>query len=170
MSFDQIAWFPLCAGLTAAGLVLAFLAFRRRGVGAGLRITSWALLPMAAYLTGALQTLWRIGTAIVSFVTGLVLSPTVWAGVALTGLSVVLFMVSGVIRRRGWGRRASAGDAKAGPRAAAAAPAQSPVSAGAAPATQPLPAKQAQPAKQARPTADDDFSDIEDILKRRGIG
>jgi hypothetical protein len=161
MSFDQIAWFPLCAGLTAAGLVLAFLAFRRRGVGAGLRITAYALLPTAAYLTGALQTLWQIGTAITTFVTGLILSPAVWAGVALTGLSVVLFLTSGVIRRRGRGRRAPAKEAPSVP----AADRQ-----GAAPAAGPAPATRPLPAKPARPAADDDFSDIEDILKKRGIG
>ncbi|MEV5410669.1 cellulose synthase [Thermopolyspora sp. NPDC052614] len=161
MTFDQIAWFPLCAGLTAAGLVLAFLAFRRRGVGSGLRMTAWALLPMAAYLTGALQTLWQIGTAAVSFVTGLVLSPAVWAGVILAGLSALLFVVSGVIRRRG--RSASGG-----------ATAQAPAAAGrdrgrAQPAAQPARPTQPLPPKRQEPVADDDFSDIEDILKRRGI-
>lgn len=156
MTFNQIAWFPLCAGLTAAGLVLAFLAFRRRGASAGLRVTAWALLPMAAYLTGALQTLWQIGSAAVSFVTGLVLSPAVWAGVVLAGLSVLLFLISGVLRRRGPGgaRRAGA------PAAGAARPA---AQAGPAEPTKPLPAKPKAPA------AGDDFSEIEEILKRRGI-
>ncbi len=164
MTFEQIAWFPLCAGLTAAGLVLAFLAFRRRGVGSGLRVTAWALLPMAAYLTGALQTLWRIGTAAVSFVTGLVLSPAVWAGVILTGLSVLLFMVSGVIRRRG---RSGAGGAG---RAVEQAPAAGGQERGrATPAAQPAQPTKPLPSKRQAPAADDDFSDIEDILKRRGI-
>jgi hypothetical protein len=162
MSFDQIAWFPLCAGLTAAGLVLAFLAFRRRGAGSGLRVTAWALLPMAAYLTNALPTLWRIGTAVVSFVTGLVLNPQVWAGVILTGVSVLLFFVSGVIRRRGRsGGAPEAAQAQAQPRAAGGGERRR--------AAQPAEPTKPLPAKRQAPAADDDFSDIEDILRRRGI-
>jgi len=164
MTFEQIAWFPLCAGLTAAGLVLAFLAFRRRGAASGLRVTAWALLPMAAYLTGALQTLWQIGTAAVRFVTGLVLSPQVWAGVILAGLSVLLFLVSGVLRRRGAGTRRPAarasGEAAAG--GAAAGGAQRRAASPSEP-TRPL------PRPDRKPPADDDFAEIEEILKRRGI-
>ncbi|MDP9867461.1 MULTISPECIES: cellulose synthase [Streptosporangium] len=170
MSFDQIAWLPLCAGVTGVGLVLSFLSMRRRGVVAGLRGVAWSLLPLAAYLTGALPTLWQIGTAVVGFFAGAVFSPMVWAGVAVTGLSLVLFLVTGVLR----GRRTAASAAPAAPAAAPpAAPGRS-VTAGQA-ATQPLPKRPAAPAgKQSeparKPAADDDFSDIEAILKRRGIG
>lgn len=31
MNFTDIAWLPLCAGLTAVGVGLSYLAFRRRG-------------------------------------------------------------------------------------------------------------------------------------------
>lgn len=143
MSYGDIAWLPLCAGVTAVGLVLSFLALRRRGAAAGLRGAAWSLLPMAAYLTGALPTLWTIGTALVRFVTGLALSPMVWAGLAVTGLAAVLFVVSGVLRRRARGR---------GPAPAAPAP----------PADRPA-------VERPRRAADDDFSEIEEILKRRGI-
>lgn len=170
-TFNAIAWLPLCAGVTIAGLVLAFLAFRRRGAAAGMRMTAWALLPMAALLTDALQSLWTIGTTVVGFVTGLVFKPTVWAGVALAGLSVVLFVVSGVMRGRklSSGRKKpaaetpEAGAGAAGPQAAqkqAQKPAQK--SAGAA---KPQPAVSQKPASK----GDDDFSDIEELLKRRGI-
>lgn len=158
MTYDQIAWLPLCAGLTGVGLVVSFLLLRRRGAAAGLRLAAWSLIPMAAYLTGALPTLWRVGTALVGFVTGLVLSPSVWAGVALTGLAVVLWLVSGVLRGRG----RAAKPAKPRPEAPAS---QTPAvtrgtSTGAI-------GRAAEPAK--KPAADDDFSDIEEILKRRGI-
>ncbi|WP_062437560.1 hypothetical protein [Herbidospora daliensis] len=159
MTFAQIAWLPLCAGLTAAGVVLAFLAFRRRGAAAGLRVTAWALLPLAAYLTGVLETIWNMVASVVTFVTRLVLSPTVWAGVALAGLSVVLFLVSGVMRGRTLrlGRRS---------RTEKKAPAS---------ATATQPAQPGRPADVTKPMArpveskNDDFSDIEDILKKRGI-
>jgi hypothetical protein len=160
MSFDQIAWFPLCAGLTAAGLVLSFLAMRRRGAGAGLRGVAWSLIPIAAYLTGALPALWKIGTAVGGFFTGLVFSPLVWAGVGVAALSAVLFLVSGVLRRRGRARPAKA------ERAAPAAPAAPGGSAATAP-TKPNP--RPLPSRPATPAADDDLADIEEILKRRGI-
>ncbi|GLX96978.1 cellulose synthase [Herbidospora sp. NBRC 101105] len=156
MTFEQIAWLPLCAGLTAVGVVLAFLAFRRRGAAAGLRATAWALLPLAAYLTNALKTLWNIVSSIVGFVTGLVLSPTVWAGVALAGLSVVLFLVSGVMRGRTlrMGRRSRNERKGAEP----------------TPAAQPgRPADVTKPMARPVESKNDDFSDIEDILKKRGI-
>ncbi|MEU6728023.1 cellulose synthase [Nonomuraea wenchangensis] len=165
MDFDQIAWFPLCAGATVAGLVLSFLAFRRRGAASGLRVAAWALLPVAAYLTDALPALWTIGTTAVKFVTGLVLNPAVWAGVAVAGLSAVLFVVSGFMR----GRRLSAGrkdKSENGPAETPARPARPGATQPAAPAAAPKPAVAA---RQRKAPADDDFSDIEELLKRRGI-
>lgn len=162
-TFNAIAWLPLCAGASIAGLVLAFLAFRRRGAASGLRVTAWALLPLAAYLTGALQALWTIGSTVVGFVTSLVLNPTVWIGVAVAGLSAVLFVVSGFMR----GRKLSLGRKKK-----VQAPAgQEPVQPSAEkPAVASRPQLAAKPQKAAqKPKADDDFSDIEDLLKRRGI-
>ncbi|WP_066368335.1 cellulose synthase [Herbidospora mongoliensis] len=158
MTFNDIAWLPLCAALTAVGVAFAFLAFRRRGAAAGLRATAWALLPLAAYLTNALQTIWNIVSAVVGFVTGLVLSPSVWAGVALAGLSVILFLVSGVLRGRTLrvGRKARTGKKEPAPATPAAKPAD---------VTKPM----ARPAAQPVEAKSDDFSDIEDILKKRGI-
>ncbi|MER5623172.1 cellulose synthase [Streptosporangium sp. NPDC002544] len=179
MSFNQIAWLPLCAGVTGVGLVLSFLLMRRRGVAAGLRAAAWSLLPVAAFLTGALPTLWQIGTAIIGFLTGLVFNPVVWSGVAVTGLAVVLFLVSGFLRGRRL--RAAASSASSAPPVSSAPSAPAVAAAGpggrggaATAATQPLPKHKAAPAPAsgpaAKPAADDDFSDIEDILKRRGIG
>ena len=158
MTFEQIAWLPLCAGLTAVGIGLGYLAFRRKGVAAGVRATAWALLPLAAYLTGALRTLWNIGSALVGFVTGLVFSPTVWAGVALTGLSVLLFFVSGALR----GRAPSRARASGAPGEDASTSAATNTSTATRPSPRGVERRPAEPAA-------DDFSDIEDILKRRGI-
>ncbi|GII00018.1 cellulose synthase [Planobispora takensis] len=179
MTFEQIPWLALCAGLTGVGLVMSVMLLRRRGAAAGLRMAAWSLLPVAAYLTGALPTLWQIGTAVTGFVTGLVLNPMVWAGVAVAGLSLVLFLVSGVLRGR---RLASArATAPAAAPAATAKPARPAVPSGQGAAgpsgqgtavTQPLPQRTpgAAPRPGAKKSDDDDFSDIEAILKRRGIG
>lgn len=163
MTFDQIAWLPLCAGVTIAGLVFSFLAFRRRGAAAGMRAAAWALLPLAVYLTGALQALWTIGTTVVGFVTSLVFNPVVWAGVAVAGLSVVLFVVSGVMRGRKLAK-ASQG-ARAQTQGSAQGQVQGQTQAPAAPAQTGKPAVAAPKERK----SDDDFSDIEDILRRRGI-
>src|SRR6201997_3521474 len=99
-TYDKIAWLPLCGGLTGLGLVLSYLVMRRRGLGAGLRGVAWSLLPLAAYLTGAIEMFWKMGVAIGDFATGFVFSPKVWSGIALAGLAVVLFMVARPLRRR----------------------------------------------------------------------
>ncbi|MFI7702551.1 cellulose synthase [Nonomuraea sp. NPDC049480] len=161
MDYSQIAWFPLCAGLTGVGLVLSFLAFRRRGAAAGMRMAAWALLPLAAYLTKALQTLWNIGAAVVTFVTSLVFNPTVWAGVAVAGLSAVLFVVSGFLR----GRRLAMSRKKSTDDTPGKQPVKPVANKPAASQVKPKPAVAPQKAKN----GDDDFSDIEDLLKRRGI-
>lgn len=155
--FDKVAWFPLCAGLTGLGLVASWLAWRRRGVAAGMRGAAWSLLPLAAYLTGAVKMLWRIGTAIADWVGGFVFSPTVWSGVVVAALALVLFMLSGTLRRRtptrGRAAQPPASDATASRRGVSSADRRA-----------------VEPArKQAAAAPDDDFSDVEEILRRRGI-
>lgn len=167
MSYTQIAWLPLCAGVTGVGLVLSFLLMRRRGAAAGLRAAAWSLLPVAAFLTGALPTVWGIGTAIIGFVTGMVFNPVVWAGVAVTGLSALLFLVSGFLRGR---RLRTAASPQASPAPVTGAGQDRAVAPAATAVTQPLPKRAPASKPAAKPAADDDFSDVEDILKRHGIG
>jgi hypothetical protein len=160
-TYDKIAWLPLCGGLTGLGLVLSYVVMRRRGLGSGLRWAAWSLLPLAAYLTGAIEMFWKMGIAIGDFAKGFVFSAQVWAGIAVAGLSAVLFVVSGTMRRR----RVKQGQDK---RAVAAtgrelAPRTAPVATTA-------PAKPAKAPKGKSAAADDDdLGDIEDILRRHGI-
>jgi hypothetical protein len=161
-TFDSVAWFPLCAGLTGVGLVLSWAALRRRGAGAGLRGAAWSLLPLAAYLTGAVEMLWRIGTAIADWVGGFVFSPKVWSGVIVTALAVLLFFISGAIRRRRSPEgRAQVGAADQRAVGAAGRPA------GARGELQRTPT--AQPARKGKAAVDDEFAEVEEILRRRGI-
>ena len=180
-TYNQIAWLPLCAGLTGLGLVLSYLAMRRRGMGAGLRGVAWSLLPLAAYLTGSIEMFWKMGVAVGDFAKGFVLSPRVWAGIAVAGLAVVLFVVSGPLRRRvGQGEeKRAAGSGAVGARtlprnrAAASSGQLATRSAGPVPAASPAQAPAQAPAKarkgQAAADDDDDMKDIEDILRRHGI-
>jgi hypothetical protein len=169
-TYDKIAWLPLCGGLTGLGLVLSFLVMRRRGLGSGLRGAAWSLLPLAAYLTGSIEMFWKMGVAIGDFAKGFVFSPRVWSGIALAGLAVVLFVVSGPLRRRrvqrGQDKPAAESGSAAGTlpaaRGAQLATRPDPV----APAKAPLPAK----GRKARDAGDDDdLGDVADILRRHGI-
>jgi len=181
-TYDKIAWLPLCGGLTGLGLVLSYLAMRRRGIGSGLRGAAWSLLPIAAYLTGSIEMFWKMGVAIGDFAKGFAFSPRVWSGIALAGLAVVLFVVSGPLRRRGVDRGQDRQAAESGHSGSGRALSQDPASRGQL-ATRPVAARQADTvpaANPAKPPAkgrkarnadddDDDLGDVEDILRRHGI-
>ena len=140
-AIDNATWQVFGLTLTVLLLVLSVVMWRRRGAASGLRTAAWALLPLAAALTGTLRLVWRIVNAVGDWAVRLVFSPTMWAGVVLAGVAVVLFVVSGFLRRRSPSRRT-----------AVEAQGRRPVAgkSGAAP-------------------ADDDMADIEAILKKHGI-
>jgi hypothetical protein len=182
-TYNSIAWLPLCAGLTGLGLVASWFAWRRRGLGSGLRGAAWSLLPLAAYLTGSIEMFWKIGTAIGNFSAHLVLSPKVWSGVGVAALAGVLFFVSAPLKRRRKQARkaAAAGEPGAATEPGTARPAiPEPASAngnGSANGarrqelepSRSRPAKAAKAAKSKGEPADDDMREVEEILRRRGI-
>ncbi|TDU91907.1 hypothetical protein EV138_5520 [Kribbella voronezhensis] len=161
--FNDVTLLPLCAGLTLLGLIGSWIAWRRRGLAAGTRGVAWSLLPVSLYMTGLLKLLWDIVKSAVTWVTHLIFSPTVWAGVALFGVSVVLYVVSGVARGRG-GEKAP----KSKP---ASATAGELTSTGPAPASASAPAGKPAKAPKAKASKQEssEFDEIEDILKRHGI-
>jgi hypothetical protein len=163
MSFSQVPWFLLCGGLTAVGLIASWFALRRSGVRAAMRGVAWSLLPIALYLLGILQVLWRFGVAIGDFFSGLAFSPKVWSGVILVGIVLVLFVVTGGLRGRERKKRASE---KKQDSAASPGELTAPSKTAAASRSQPaaVPAKR----KGAAP-ADEDFGEVADILRRHGI-
>ena len=154
MTYNDLPWLPLCGGLTLIGLIASWLIWRRRGAAAGLRMVAWSLLPLAAYLTRAVRMLWEIGSAIGSFASALVFSPQVWSGVIVAAVAAVLFVVSGTMRRS---RARKVGPGQDSERRA--------------PVSQPGPAgKELKPAKgKGKPAFDEEFGDVADILRRRGI-
>jgi membrane protein implicated in regulation of membrane protease activity len=176
-TYDKIAWLPLCGGLTGVGLVLSYLAMRRRGIGSGLRGAAWSLLPVAAYLTGAIEMFWKMGVAIGDFATGFVFSPKVWSGIAVAGFSALLFVASGPLRRR---RVRRGKDPRATETAAGPAGTLSAATAGnqlatrldpKAPRAAAVPAKAPVKARKSKGADDDDddLGDVADILRRHGI-
>jgi len=155
---EWTVWLLVCGGLTGLGLAASLPAWRRRGAGAGLRGIAWSLLPMVAYLTGVAGLLWKLGTAVSDWALGFVFSPKVWAGVALAGLAAVLFLISGPLRRRAPAKSASTGQGRAIEPSAR---------------SRPLPPAKAKTKGKAKAGAsagfDEEFADVEEILRRRGI-
>jgi hypothetical protein len=183
--YSSIAWLPLAAGLTVLGLILSYVVWRRSGTRPALRVVAVSLLPIAAYLTGAIEMLWKIGVAIGQFGTGFAFSTTKWVGIGVTGLAIALFLAAGgrQARRAARDKRKAARGKQDGDGELAAADGRRDALAGSsATAARGLPATRASvpatrkseaPAKASRkaaqPADDDDLKDIEDILRKRGI-
>ncbi len=144
----------VCSAVSAAGLGLAAVTAYRKRFLAAARIAAYSLVPVALVMTGVVQ--WLADTAF---------SPTAWAGFGLLGLSWVLFATTRTVERRRGGTRKErkAARASAGT-SGAVAPGASAPALGQGPRPAPQQAKQA-PASR----SEDDFSDIEAILKKHGI-
>ncbi len=143
---SDATWAALTATLTLLCVLWTVYAFRNRGVASGLRGAGFTLLPAAAYLTGTLELFTEVGQSVLDWATHLVFSPIVWAGVALGGMSLLLFMVSTGLRERGRG----------GPPAVT--------------GKQPTEKRKLNKSSQQAPAVmDDDMADIEAILRKRGI-
>ena len=145
----------VCMALSAAALVIAIMAavggrFRR-----ALRWLGVALVPTGLYLTGLITVFDRIGRALGDWGAHLVFDPKVWTGVGMLGAGVLILLLTTLVRGSGSPRAGKPVKEGRAPRAAA--PGSS------------LPAVTAKPKQQS--SADDlgDFSDVEEILKRRGL-
>lgn len=149
--------------LTVLGLGISVLLWRTRGAASGIRGLGWSLLPIAAFLTGTLRLLWQIGDAVVDWALRLAFSPLVWAGIVVLGVSVVLFVVSGLMRRRGLGTKGRRPRSRRDRRRERSA---EPLPAGRQPAGRPPAGGQPEVGTAG---ATDDLADIEAILKKHGI-
>jgi hypothetical protein len=157
----------ICVAVTAVGLVISWRVWRKGGAIRGLRAVAWSLLPLGAYLVGAVRLLGSLVANIVRFAGAFAFSPKSWAGVIVIALAVALFLLSGGLPLMNWRkarerRRAAKANQSAdrGPGGPAAPPA--------IPASRRAPA----PTKASRTTAapdDDDMGDVQEILRRRGI-
>ena len=171
-TWNSIAWFPICIGLSAAGLVLSWFTWRRKGFRRGIRLAGWSLIPLALYLTGSILLVGRIGSAIVQFAQSFAFSPKTWSGVALLVLAALILLASGGIPLLASGRKRAkkrelkqqanaAGNATTGGNTAAVAAGRN----GPAPGTE-----VARPAKRGKAADDDGLDDdVAEILRRRGI-
>ncbi|MEV1050440.1 hypothetical protein [Streptomyces sp. NPDC049887] len=145
----------ICAAVSAAGLGIAAVAAYRKRFLTAARIAAYALVPLGLVLTGVVE--WAAGT---------VFSPTAWVGVGVLGAAWGLFMTTRTVERRRLAR-VSAADA-AGPRAVGPSSSAPAVGGTGRPSAGAGGAAKAR-GKQSAAGADDDFSDIEAILKKHGI-
>jgi hypothetical protein len=179
-TWNSIAWFPLCVGLTAAGLVLSWFVWRRRGLRSAVRVGAWSLVPLALYLTGSILLVGRMGSAVVQFAQSFVFSPKTWSGVVLLCLTVLILLVTGGIplvtssRRRAKKRelkKADKGSQAATTAGTAVALPQRKADGAAAEVSAPEPAKVRAGRRAKGGSGDDDGldADVAAILRRRGI-
>ncbi|MDJ0346332.1 hypothetical protein QMK19_14015 [Streptomyces sp. H10-C2] len=152
----------VCVALSAAGLAIAMLTAYRRRYLAATRTAALALLPVGLYMTGLVTLGRKVGTATGSWAADLVFKPSVWLGFGVLAVSAALYTGTRFAAGRDGGSRRERKAAAA----AAGAPAVAPDA-----STPSLPAGRKTAAKT-KSSADgglSDFSDIEEILKRRGI-
>ncbi len=162
----------VCAALSAAGLAVAFLTAYRRRFAAATRIAAFSLVPVGLAMAGLIGLGGKIVKAVGTWAADLVLDPTVWAGFAVLAVAFVLYVVGRLAggKRAGRKERRAAARAQETP-AAAGRPGAPAIGAGAASSTTPE-SKSASTGQGKRPASgggDEDFSDIEAILKKHGI-
>ncbi|MFD7861056.1 hypothetical protein [Streptomyces sp. NPDC059783] len=146
----------ICSAVSAAGLgIAAVTAYRKRFLTAA-RIAAYSLVPIGLVLTGTVE-----------WLSGIAFKPGVWLGFGLLGVAWVLFATTRAVERRGGGTRKERRAAARAAREGAVEPAASAPSLGAGTGSA-APARQ-NAGKRSSGAPDEDFSDIEAILKKHGI-
>ena len=146
---DDVTWGALTLTLTLLGGIYTWFAYQRRGVAAGLRGAGITLIPVALLLTDTLKMLTRIVDAVGDWAVNVVFNPFMWAGLALAGISVVCFVVSGYLTRREIGTTPPEGRRTDDPKA--------------------LPEGRGKKAPAVVDPVDAEMAEIEALLRKRGI-
>jgi hypothetical protein len=144
------AWWPWAGAMTVLLLVVTVLTWRKRGAGTGLKLLGISLLPMAAILLGLQHTLRLVVTAVWDFIKQFVGVTHAWLGLGLAALGVLLYLLGSAINARQLSRARAKdpGTVQSGDRPAV----------GAAGAD-----------RNQKQEGDEDLTDVEEILRRRGI-
>ena len=146
---------PLCVGLTLLGIIATGVAWRRGNKGRVVQGVGLALAPIALYFSGLLRLLWNGIVAVGTWASNLIFSPAIWFGMALLGLSVVLWVVGGLVARRAAPRAKETAKATPGTSTTAALPTKGRTGRA--------------PAGKQQPEVDPEMAEIEALLKSRGI-
>jgi len=175
MSGADVVTGALCMALTGLGLVIAVQTARQRRYLSATRWTAAALFPVGLYLTGLATLARRVGSAAADWATDLAFGIKAWGGVAMLALAVTLLLITRMVAGRQGPSPSGGGDAAPG--SAGLSAADLAALTGSAPSTgpatparkQPKPAAAPRSRRAARSDVDDEFADIEEILRRRGI-
>jgi hypothetical protein len=163
---SDVVLLPLCIGLALIGVIVAGVAWRRGSRGRVVQGIGIALAPIALYATGLLRLLWDAVVALVGWASSIIFSPSMWFGISLLGLCVVLWVVGGLLTRRAVAKGASTTAATA----AGGRPAVGTGGPATAKTTTKTPAKKsAAKGKAPAQEVDPEMAEIEAILKNRGI-
>ena len=154
---------PLCIGLSLIGVIVVAFGWRRGNRGRVVQGVGLALAPTALYFTGLLSLLWNGVVATVGWASRILFTPSVWFGIGLLALCVLLWVVGGMLARRS-ANRTPAVAARQQPGLPAAAGKAQPAARGKA-----QPAARGKAAAQQQAPVDEDMAEIEAILKSRGI-
>ncbi len=142
-----MSWGALALALTVLGGTYTWWALRNRGVTAAVRGAGLTLLPLAAWMTGLLQVFGDITDSLAHWLTRLVFSPSVWLGMIIGFVAVVLIGGANAFSKRVPGDKPN----RRAPKAAQAQP------------------KAVARTKKQDPLIDDEMAEIQAILKKRGI-
>lgn len=146
---------PICVAIALIGVILAGLAWRRGNKGRVVQAAALVVVPFGLYLTGLLTVLWQFVVGLVDWAVHLIFSPVHWIGFGILALSVVLFVVGGLIGRF------TGGTEQKSPKSVS----------GKAPASVPGKAASTKAVAARKQDADIDpeLAEIEALLKSRGI-
>lgn len=169
---------PLAVILALLGVVYTGVSYRQGRRGRVVQGVALILAPIALYLSGLLRLVWDAVVAILDWVGSTAFSPTIWAGLGLLGLCVVLWLIGAVVTKRSpspskKSRKQGSVDTPAAKAVATktATPATQPAATSAKGTAAKPGGTAAKPGKrgQAAPPVDDEMAEIEALLKSRGI-
>ena len=167
MPASDVVLLPLCIGIALIGVLIAGLAWRKGNRGRVVQGVALAVAPVGLYFTGLLRLLWNAVVSVVGWATSIIFSPTMWFGISLLGLCVVLWVVGGVLTRRATAKGEP--PAVTSRTAARGAGSGTPALGGNATSSAARPVKKAPPKGKSAADIDPELAEIEAILKNRGI-
>ena len=112
MPASDVVLLPLCLGLALIGVIVAGVAWRKGSRGRVVQGVGLALAPVALYFTGLLRLVWDAVVALVGWATSIIFTPSMWFGISLLGLCVVLWVVGGLVTRRTATKSVDPGDGR----------------------------------------------------------